>query len=393
VHTHLELTALRGFLEALAFDEWLGVLTAVRAELLDAAALRLSARAGIREGLLAGVTTFGDATATGASLEAMNASGVRGITYLETFGPAPEQQDRSMRLLRDGVDRLRGDATGRVQVGVSPHAPYTVSPALFSRVARFCIDERLPTAVHVAESAAEVEFVRGGSGPFAARLQARGIPTAPTAASPVALLHDTGMLEARPLLVHAVHLGGDDLQLIARSGSGVAHCPVSNAKLGHGIAPLEQIIGAGIPTGLGSDSVASNNRMDLLQEARQATLMHAVRSGSADSLSARDALYLATLGGARALGIDALVGSIEPGKAADLVAFPFDVALGPVHDPAVTLVHTMAGAVSPALLLIDGEERVRDGRVRDDDPAVAAGMEELGVRLRQWREPIAPVMV
>lgn len=388
VHTHLELTALRGFLEGLDFATWLQVLTAARSTLFDEDEIFVAATAGIREGLLAGVTTFADATATGVPMRALVASGVRGIAYLEVFGPDPAQRETSMQGLRAGLEKLHGLQTDRVRVGVSPHAPYTVSQSLFSDVARLAHEQSLPVAVHVAESPSEVEFVRDGSGHFAERLQQRGIPGASRHRSPVALLDATGLLDTKPLLIHAIHVDDTDLDTIRRTGASIAHCPVSNAKLGQGMAALARMLHAGIPTGLGSDSVASNNRMDILGEARQATLTGAVHPHAAMQLSAHDALALATIGGARALGLDSDIGTFDAGKAADVVVFDLHQAsFGPVYDPAVTLVHTLAGRADVRLLMVNGETLVSDGVVQRDDPDLSGRMTVMADKLRRWSPP------
>ena len=152
------------------------------------------------------------------------------------------------------------------------------------------------------------------------------------------------MLEARPLLIHCVRADADDVRLIARHDCAVAHCPASNAKLGHGIAPLAELLRAGVRVGLGSDSVASNNRMDLLDEARLAILMQRARTSSPNVVTATEVLELATLGGARALGLESDVGSLDVGKSADLAAFPLDHARSmPVYDPATALVFSASG--------------------------------------------------
>ncbi len=385
-HSHLELTAMRGLLEGLAFRDWLLTLTTVRRELFDAHTLVDSARSGIHEALRNGITTCADTSDSGAPLEAMRASGIRGIGYLETFGPSPAQCDASIALLRTRVEAFRALDTSLVRTGVSPHAPYTVSAALFARVAQFARDEQLPVAVHIAESAAESAFVREGTGPFAEGLRARGIAVAPQARSPVALLAATGLLAARPLLIHAIQVDDADLEQVADAGATIVHCPISNAKLGHGIAPLQRMLKAGIPVGLGTDSVASNDRMDLLGESRQATLFAALRAETPDALSATEALRLATHGGASALGLADRIGTLEIGKEADLAAFPLDGPhVGPVHDPAVTLIHVIAGATVASLVTVAGRELVRDGVLLERDTELEGRMAALGERLRTWR--------
>jgi len=390
-HSHLELTTLRGFLEGLDFREWLRTLTAVRRDLLTEADLLDASRVGIVEALRHGITTLADCTDSAMPLHAMRELGVRGIGYVELFGPDPAQRDESLSRLRGRIDLLRQQDTPLVRTGVSPHAPYTVSASLFQATAEYARAERLPMAVHVAESAAETAFVCRGEGPFAERLRARGMAVAPQARSPVALLEATGVLAARPLLIHAVRVDEDDLQRIAHHGASIVHCPISNAKLGQGLAPLDRMQAHGIAVGLGTDSVASNDRMHLIDEARQAILAHAIRSGSPDSLSAHAALELATAGGAAALGLDAVVGTLEVGKAADLAAFALDGStVHTVHDPAVTLVHALAGRAQATLVTVGGRVLVRGGQVLVDDPAWHARQRETGARLRQWRQRGAP---
>ncbi len=390
-HSHLELTALRGLLEGLDFRDWLRMLTVARRDVFDRAALRDAALHGLHEGLRHGITTYADATESGVPLEAMRAAGVRGIGFLELFGPAPAEAPASLAAARARTEAARRDDTALVRAGVSPHAPYTVSPALFAGVAAWLRDEPLPVAVHLAESPAEVRFVAEGEGPFADRLRERGIAVAPSARSPVALLAETGLLACRPLLIHAIHVDEADLALVADAGATIVHCPVSNAKLGHGIAPLERMLARGIAVGLGTDSVASNDRMDLLGEARQAVLLQGIRRALPDALSARDALRLATLGGAEALGLADRIGSLEPGKAADLVAFPLgrDEAV-PLYDPAVALVHVLAGGATAALVTVAGTELVRHGRVLGADPALPGRIAAMGARLADWRARSGP---
>lgn len=384
-HTHLELTGLRGFLEGLDFRDWLRVLTAVRAHVLSEADLLDAARCGVQEALRAGITTVADCSASGAPLRAMRDAGIRGRLYLETFGPDPRQRDESLRTVREGVARLQRDASSLVTVGVSPHAPYTVSESLYAAVADYARDESLAVATHVAESAAESMFVRDGTGPFADRLRARDIPVQGTGLSSIAWLERTGLLDTSLLLVHAIHTDATDLSRVARHGAGVVHCPISNAKLGQGIAPVRAMRDAGIAVGLGSDSVASNDAMDLVQEARQAVLLQSLHAATPDALSAADALAMATQGGALALGLDR-VGVLVPGAVADLCAFAIDAPeAAPVYDPTVLLVHVLGAGRRARLTMVDGEVRVRDGMVLGEDPLVRVRVNAAAERVVAWR--------
>jgi cytosine/adenosine deaminase-related metal-dependent hydrolase len=387
-HSHLELTGLRGFLEGLDFRSWLRALTAVRAEVLTEADLLDAARLGVDEALRAGITTLADCSASGAPMRAMCEAGVRGRLYLETFGPDARQCEESLRALREGVQRLQREASTLVEVGVSPHAPYTVSGALYAAVATYAREESLAVATHVAESVAECDYVRSGTGPFAERLRGRGLPVEGTGLSSIAWLERTGLLDTSPLLIHAIHAEPADLIRIAAHGASVVHCPISNAKLGQGIAPVRGMRAAGIAVGLGTDSVASNDAMDLVQEARQAVLLQSLHAGTPDALSAREVLDMATRGSARALGLE--VGRLAPGWPADLCAFAIDAPeAAPVYDPAVLLVHVLGTGRRARLTMVDGVVRVRDGAVLNEASAVRARVAAAAERVAAWQRDVA----
>lgn len=384
-HTHLELTALRGFLEGLAFREWVNTLQRAKVAVLDVDRLLDGARAGIAEGLLAGITCYADTCDSGVALRAMREAGVRGIMYQEVFGPEPERCDEAFDQLaldiathREGTDSLR-------LIGVSPHAPYTVSDALFARVARYAKSEGLPIAIHIAESAEEHALICEGSGPFAEAWRRRGIASGPRARSPIALLERLGLLGRQTLAIHCVNADEADIALLAESDTAVAHCPISNAKLGHGAAPLDRFLHAGLRVGLGSDSMASNNRMHMLEEARAAMLSLRIRRRSSSMLPAIQALQLATLGGALALGLEARIGSLEPGKDADLAAFPLHAAAPAAeHDPAAAAVWSLGNA-NASLVTVQGRELVRDSHLLSGDPALDMRVRDTARALHEWK--------
>lgn len=382
-HCHLELTAMRGFLDGLAFRDWIVRLTSARRAILTPDMLLDAARLGVDEGLRHGITTFADTGDTGAGFDAMLERGARGVCYREVFGPDPAQCADAIAALEAKVTEMRERATTLVSVGVSPHAPYTVSDALFRATALFARQHELPLAVHIAESAMESDLVVQGAGAFADGLRARGIHVSPRARTPIALLDSLGVLEARALLIHCVHVDGDDIDAIARHACAVAHCPASNAKLGHGIAPLAALLAAGITVGMGTDSVASNDRMDLLEEARLATLMASAREARHDALGAVRALELATLGGARALGLAHEIGSLEVGKSADLAAFSIPPHRLPVHQPVPALVYSLAG-MPATFVAVAGRVRVRDGQLVDADDALAGRVQATADLLQRW---------
>lgn len=367
-HSHLELTVMRGFLEGEESDffAWLKKLTVARLSMTDED-LFTSSMCGAIEAARAGITCLGDSSSFAVqSMSALKAVGLRGIVYQESFGPDAKLAAENFGRLRDQVTEMRALQTHEVRAGVSPHAPYTVSAPQLEMISRLAIDEHLPLMMHAAESEAERSFMTEGSGAFAEGLQKRGIEWHAPGVSTIQYLGQHGILDARPLLAHCINVDEADLELIKSAGAGVAHCPKSNAKLGHGRAPFLQFVKSGVRVGLGSDSVASNNTCDILEEARFATLL-ARLDRDAGTINADQALYAATLGGARAMGLDDRIGSLEEGKQADLAV----VGLGrahqePVSRPADTLIFS-SSARDVILTVVAGKEIYREGRVTTVD--------------------------
>jgi aminodeoxyfutalosine deaminase len=322
-HTHLELTDFEGRINEPEFPDWI-----LRLRQLKSTRTRddylAAARQGLADCYASGVTTVADTGDSGAVIQALWEANGSGVAYQEVFGPDPSQLVESMAGLKQRVGELSRFAGPRVRLGVSPHAPYTVSGPLFGAVADWARSEQLPLAVHVAESAAETQFLLAGAGPFARAWLARGIPLPESnGCSPVAWLEQHRVLTPLTLCIHTVQVGAEDVERLARSGAAVAHCPLSNRAHGHGVAPLLTLLQAGVRVGLGTDSVVSVGRLDLLAEARLA--------GSASGLSPERLLELCTLGGARALGLADQVGSLETGKWADCAVIR---ATGPGATPA-----------------------------------------------------------
>jgi cytosine/adenosine deaminase-related metal-dependent hydrolase len=383
VHAHPELAMFRGALEDLCFRDWILRLVGAKRAALGERDYAAAARWTLVEALRSGITTLAATESSGASAAALGEAGMRGIVYQEVFGPDPADAEESMAGLRAAVECLRAHASARVRVGVSPHAPYTVSDRLFAAVADFARAEALPMAVHAAESAIEHQLVQRGEGDFAPGLRARGIATPPRGRTTVEMLDRLGVLACRPLLIHGVLLDRDDLRAVADAGASIAHCPVANARLGHGVAPYPEMVAAGIRVGLGTDSVGSNNRLDLLEEARIASVLHRGRLERCDVLDAGALLRLCTLDGARALGIDGETGSLEPGKAADLCVVSLAAPhVRPVHDPAAAVLHAARGG-DVVLTAVDGRVLYRDGVLSTLDPAALEGaVEDAAARVR-----------
>lgn len=381
-HTHLELTAMRGYLENEEpdFFAWLRKLKIARLELLTREDIRVSALWGACEAVRAGITCVGDASDSALdSMHALREVGMRGVVYQESFGPDPKLIAENFAKLEAKLGALRALETELVRAGISPHAPYTVCGPQLEQIAELALRERLPLMMHAAESEAEDLFLREACGPFAEGLAKRSIEWNAPRVSAIQYLKQVGILAARPLLAHCIRVDDADIETLQSTGAKVAHCPKSNTKLGHGRAQFAKFIDAGVAVGLGSDSVASNNTCDILEEARFATLL--ARAGG-DVISAKQALEAATLGGARCFELDREIGELTQGAQADLaVASLRGVHQTPNYDPVATLVFASSGR-DVIMTVIAGREVFRDGRVVTiDEDHLRARMNEISGKL------------
>jgi cytosine/adenosine deaminase-related metal-dependent hydrolase len=343
-HSHLEYAVYAGFGDGLAFGPWIAMHTQRKA-LLDPDGMLAIARCGAAESLRSGITTTADYSFSGDAVTAAQEVGLRAIVYLEVFARDPasaeEQFERKRRPLEE---------TPLVRIGISPHAPYTCSVDVY----RYCLDLGLPVGTHLSESANENDWLQHGTGPFAAV----PIVVPPTGKRAVRTLE--AVLGPDLLCAHCVDLEPDELQLLAEHDVPVAHCPRSNALLGCGIAPLPELRTAGVRVGLGTDSPASTPSFDVFEEMRTAISLARARERRAEALSADDALRLATLDAARALRLDAEVGTLSPGKRADLAVVSLAGSpYHPVEDPAAAVV--FGGSPDRVLeTIVDGQTRYRN---------------------------------
>ena len=305
-HSHIEYAVYAGFGDGLPFVPWIGMHIR-RKQALDFDDMVAIATLGAHECLRSGVTTIGDCSFSGAAAVAAAQTGLRAIAYLEVFS----SDGPGLARFHESRARIEHVLSERVLLGVSPHAPYTCTIDVY----RACAELGLPQATHFAESAAERDWLVDGIGDWSPLAEFLVPPAGETG---IRLLAAEGLLGPHLLAAHCVHADSEEIELLAAHGVGVAHCPRSNGYLGCGVAPLRDLIDAGIAVSIATDSPASTPSLDLFEEIRTAIVAARARERRPDALSAAQALELATLGGARVLGLDDRIGSLVPGKQADL---------------------------------------------------------------------------
>jgi len=349
-HSHLEYATYAGFGDGLAFPDWIG-LHIERKRRIDFDDMLAIARLGTLECLRSGITTVGDCSFSGAAAKACAELGVRGVIYLEVFGETAAPIAESFEPMRD---RIADSLSDRVRLGISPHAPYTCGLDLYDA----CDSLRLPVATHLAESDAETRFLETGAGPWQAFA---GWLVPPLGTTGIRALAAAGVLGTHVVAAHCVQADEEEIALLAEHDVAVAHCPRSNALLGCGIAPLRDLIDAGIRVCIATDSPASTPSFDMFDEMRAAISGARARERRPDALTAGEALELATVGGARALGLEDVLGSLEPGKRADLTVLSLaDSPFLPWEDPVTAAV--LGGSPERVVAtLVSGEPRFAKG--------------------------------
>ncbi len=369
-HGHAAMTLLRGMAEDAPLETWLSKqIWPTEASWVDADFVRSGTQLAMIEMIRAGTTCFSDmyffpeVTAQAASRAGMRLQVAFPIIEFPNAWSANSDEGFHKGLALH--DKYRADPNIRIAFG--PHATYSVSEADLDKIVMYAEELDANVQIHLHETLEEV-----------AEAQAR------VGTTWVRHLNDHGLLSPRLQAVHAIHLSEDEIELLAETGVHVVHCPTSNLKLASGVCPVTNLLGAGVNVGLGTDGAASNNSLDLLLEARLAALLAKHQASDASALPAHRALELATLGGARALGIDNDTGSLEPGKAADMIAVDLSAArFHPMYDPIAQLIHThSASAVSD--VWVRGRRVMNSGTLTTiDESAVIREVD-------QWQRRIAP---
>jgi cytosine/adenosine deaminase-related metal-dependent hydrolase len=360
-HSHIEYAVYAGFGDSLLdFAEWIRLHTE-RKRRIGWDEYVAIARLGAAECLRSGVGTIGDCSFSGAAAVAMDELGLRGVAYLEVFGADPDEAMEQFEELRA---RASAHFNERVALGVSPHAPYSISPAVY----RACSELGLPLATHISESESEVRYLLDGGGAWETITWLVESP----GTTGTRLLAREGLLGPHVLAAHCVVVEPDEISLLAEHDVAVAHCPRSNAYVGSGIAPLREFREAGLRVGVGTDGVSSTPSQDYFDELRAVVTMARARERRPDAMTATQALELSTLGGARALGLDGTIGSLAPGKRADLAVVSLvDSPYWPVEDPAGAIV--FGGSPDRVLAtFVDGEARYEKGEMEWHELTAAA---------------------
>jgi 5-methylthioadenosine/S-adenosylhomocysteine deaminase len=372
LHIHAAMSLMRGMADDLPLMEWLSNhIWPAETRHVDAGFVFDGTRLACAEMLRGGITCFNDMYFfPEASVRAVLASGMRAtIGMIVIDFPTPYASDADDYLAKGLALR---DEYGRhplLSFCFAPHAPYTVSDKVFASVLTYAEQLDLPVHVHLHETDDEI----GSS------LKMYGV-------RPIERLHNLGLLGPNLIAVHMVHLTSEEIGLIAQQGCTVAHCPSSNLKLANGFAPTASLLSKGVNIGLGTDGAASNNRLDMFEEMRFAALLAKGQSGKADVLPAYQALQMATLNGARALGLGSLTGSLVAGKAADITAVDFSsLELAPCYDPVSHLVYA-AGREHVSHVWVNGKMLLNDGEL------ITLNGQELLLRSEYWRKQMAEGM-
>jgi 5-methylthioadenosine/S-adenosylhomocysteine deaminase len=368
LHTHAAMTLMRGLADDLALMDWLNhhIWPAELKHVSDPYVYD-GTRLACAEMLRGGVTCFNDmyffpqAAARAACDAGMRAA----IGLIVTEFPSPYASDAQDYLSKGFAvrDEMRNEPL--LSFCLAPHAPYTVSDQSLRQIATYASELDLPVHMHVHETFAEVEQ----------SLASHGM-------RPLRRLADLGLLGPGLIAVHAVHLDESEIALFARHGCHVAHCPSSNLKLASGVAPIRALLEAGVNVGLGTDGAASNNRLDLFAEIRLAALLAKGTSGDPTAIPASRALEMGTLSAARALGLDERIGSLTPGKCADITAVRLDdIETSPCYDPRSHLVYA-SGREHVSHVWVNGR------LVLDDRQLTTMDMHEITARAAYWHDRI-----
>ena len=352
-HSHLAMALMRGLADDLPPMEWLNdhIWPAEKAH-MSRETIRLGTELAAAEQLLAGVSTTTDMYFYGSDVASViSGVGMRGViaeSLIDGSTPRCASPEEMMEKQRELAEEYRDHPL--ITPSIAAHSPYSVGAANLVKEAEIAEDLGIPMQIHLSETRWEVEKL----------LEEKG-------RTPVAYLADLGVLSERTVAAHCVHVSAEDIELLAEFEVGVSHNPVSNLKLASGVSPVTALADAGIKLGMGTDGAASNNTLDLLRDTQLAALLHKGVSNDPTALPARFMVEMATIGGARVLGLDNEIGTLAEGKAADVVCLAIDRPHStPVFDPYSHLVFS-ARSSDVRHVLVNGRLLVGNGKFNTID--------------------------
>lgn len=369
-HTHLPMTMLRGYADDLPLHEWLtDHIFPAEARWVNAENVRLATRLAFIEMIKSGTTCFNDMYFfEDVIAEEARKAGIRGVmgeSVIDFPTASFQTVDEGLAICEALIRKWKGDPI--IHPSVCVHAPYTCSKETLIKTKRLADKYHMLLQIHVSETRKEVEDI-----------------TAQTGMPPVEYLHAIGLLDRNVIAAHCVWLNEKEVELMATSGTSIGHCPKSNLKLASGIADTDTYAKAGINVSLGTDGTASNNTLDMVEEMRFAALLPKVVHYNPEAVNARAALQMATINGAKALGLDAITGSLEAGKSADLIfVHAASSNMIPVYDEYSAIVYAM-NSKNVRSSMVNGEWIMKDRMLLHiDKEETLAAMERLASRVKQ----------
>jgi len=364
-HSHIAMTLFRGFVEDLVLHRWLERVWQYELTQLNEDSVRAGSKLAFAEMIHSGVTCVHDMYwHYMAVIDLAEEIGCRLISGPSVTSIGDPDFDEMFNAARSALERIK--TYHFVQPIIQAHSTYTTTPAMMHKVRELKQEYGVSFTTHAAENQAEVDDVREQYGK-----------------TPIELLHSYNLLDTRTILAHCVKLQDHEIALLSESGTHVAHCPESNLKLGSGIARIAELIEAGVNVCIGTDGAASNNDLDLLGEIRTAALLQKGYYENPEVLTTMQAMEMATINGAKAYGLDRILGSLEPGKRADIVIIDFDKShLTPCHDVYAHLVYSVNKA-DVDTVLIDGKIHLEHGNLTTlDEGAIKAEVRAIGEQFK-----------
>ena len=369
-HTHAPMVMYRGLADDLALMDWLQkYIFPAEAKTVSPEMVRVGTRLAALEMIQSGTTTFADMYYFEEEIaRATKAAGLRGVLGETIIGfPVADAQTPADALKRTEAFMREFAGDDLITAVPAPHSPYTVDEPTLRAIRELADRYKVPILIHLAETEDEVNIIREKHG-----------------MSPTAWLDSLGFLRPNVVAAHCVWLTDDDIAIMKRAGAAVSHNPESNMKLASGVAPVPKYLAAGITVGLGTDGAASNNDLDMFGAMRQTAFLHKLASRDPRAVPATAVLEMATIGGARALGLDKRVGSLEAGKRADLIVVAMNGARQtPMYNPVSHLVYVARGD-DVRTTVVNGKVLMRDRQMRTlDERVVLADARALAKKVRE----------